>query len=589
MLDIMAPILNDSVSSEEVEDDVAFKVLNQDNLPITIRGEAILKPFGTENQKQKPNALVHPTRRVVTNLVENKQKPFAKSNGYIDHDVSDIKRNNFSNSHGNLNHTNSATKAKSEDVKTTLDTKFTRTLDAKLRKLQKEERSAKKTPVADANKKPFVTTVKKGQFLEPPPEIASLIGLRIEEPVVKKEDTRKLYAYFSQPRVLNRNPQRYVHQSRCEAAAKAAGKVTGAVIGVQKDDDEQEKTIFNKNYKDVPLPYANLMFEKRVFRGSNFAPQSCDYQDEGESAAARAAEARRRAMARRKAKNQQVRATMLRLGSPPPIHGRKHEAVQTELYLEELFVHPPVLDMCTQTDLFLDRPVSPFYVPRKSGQDAETQIYPGDLFDFDMEVQPILEVLVGKTIEQSLIEVLEEEELAALREQQRKFLEIRAAENAEAQRIEEREKRMIREKERRLRDYDEGIKIQKEMEERIAASVLMQGYLNNLLPSVLEGLESEGFLTDSIRKDVDEGFMPWLMKEVTDELQEVVSSRDLLTDIVREILENRAEIYKALNAEVIPQTEEEEGPTHDDLALLEHIKLKDEIQATETSAQPEIQ
>lgn len=98
-------------------------------------------------------------------------------------------------------------------------------------------------------------------------------------------------------------------------------------------------------------------------------------------------------------------------------------------------------------------------------------------------------------------------------------------------RIEEREKRMIREKERRLRDYDEGIKIQKEMEERIAASVLMQGYLNNLLPSVLEGLESEGFLTDSIRKDVDEGFMPWLMKEVTDELQEVVSSRDLLTGI----------------------------------------------------------
>lgn len=53
-----------------------------------------------------------------------------------------------------------------------------------------------------------------------------------------------------------------------------------------------------------------------------------------------------------------------------------------------------------------------------------------------MEVQPILEVLVGKTIEQSLIEVLEEEELAALREQQRKFLEIRAAENAEAQRWE---------------------------------------------------------------------------------------------------------------------------------------------------------
>ena len=40
------------------------------------------------------------------------------------------------------------------------------------------------------------------------------------------------------------------------------------------------------------------------------------------------------------------------------------------------------------------------------------------LFDFDLEVRPILEVLVGKTVEQALLEVMEEEELAALRVQQ---------------------------------------------------------------------------------------------------------------------------------------------------------------------------
>lgn len=63
-----------------------------------------------------------------------------------------------------------------------------------------------------------------------------------------------------------------------------------------------------------------------------------------------------------------------------------------------------------------------------------------------MEVQPILEVLVGKTVEQALIEVLEEEELAALREQQRKYIEIRAAELAETQRLEEQERRLRSEK-----------------------------------------------------------------------------------------------------------------------------------------------
>lgn len=55
-------------------------------------------------------------------------------------------------------------------------------------------------------------------------------------------------------------------------------------------------------------------------------------------------------------------------------------------------------------------------------------------------------MLVGKTIEQALIEVLEEEEIAALREQQRKFLELRAAERAEARRLEEQERRLREEK-----------------------------------------------------------------------------------------------------------------------------------------------
>lgn len=102
-------------------------------------------------------------------------------------------------------------------------------------------------------------------------------------------------------------------------------------------------------------------------------------QGDGESSAARAAEARRRAAARRKAKSQQIKSSHLKLGTPPPIQGRKHERIQTENYLEEIFVTPPVSEMCTQTDLFLERPVSPFYIPAKTGADAATQIYPGDV------------------------------------------------------------------------------------------------------------------------------------------------------------------------------------------------------------------
>ena len=46
-----------------------------------------------------------------------------------------------------------------------------------------------------------------------------------------------------------------------------------------------------------------------------------------------------------------------------------------------------------------------------------SRVYP-QLFNFDLEVRPLLEVLVGKTVEQALLEVMEEEELASLRAQQ---------------------------------------------------------------------------------------------------------------------------------------------------------------------------
>ncbi|XP_030748590.1 radial spoke head protein 3 homolog [Sitophilus oryzae] len=579
--DMIVPKL--SMSSDET-DDVAFKVLNQDNLPnIAVVGETIFKPFGND-PKVKPNLIVHPTRRVVTNLEENKQKVFAKSHGNISNNNNvnnKVLKKKFSSSYNQLNHTNSTTGIKIEDLKSQVDSKFTKTLDAKLRRLQKEEKQTKKiyqTNHVDKHRKPFVTTVPKGTFLEPPHEIEKLFNKELakctkelEASKAKKEDAKKLFTYASQPRVLNRSPAKFVHVQKC-AAALAAAKIIGSVAGLNIDDIEAAQ----KN--DQEINYSNVMFDKRVFRGSNFSQQ---HLGDGESAAARAAEARRRALARRKAKNQHYRSSQLRLGSPPPVTGRRHETIQTEDYLEELFVNPPVADMCTQTDLFLERPVSPFYIPAKTGADAETQIYPGDLFDFDMEVQPILEVLVGKTIEQALIEVLEEEELAALREQQRRFLELRAAETAEALRLEEREKRIVKEKEKRLAEHEDGVKIQKEMEERIAAAVLMQGYMADLLPSVIEGLESEGFMMDNVKEDIDESFMPWLIKEVTHELQDMVCSRDVLSDIVREILENRAEIYKALNKEVSSEETEEEGPSIEDMILQDHLKLQEELRIRE--------
>lgn len=53
-----------------------------------------------------------------------------------------------------------------------------------------------------------------------------------------------------------------------------------------------------------------------------------------------------------------------------------------------------------EPDFFIDRAPDANYIPNEKGHEKATQIFDGDddLFDFEQEVDPILQVLVGKSI-----------------------------------------------------------------------------------------------------------------------------------------------------------------------------------------------
>ncbi|KAL8573509.1 Radial spoke head protein 3 [Nucella lapillus] len=292
--------------------------------------------------------------------------------------------------------------------------------------------------------------------------------------------------------------------------------------------------------------YGNIMYDRRIVRGNTYAlqtlpaaalPDPIELQKQQEN--------RRRALARRRAKDQ------FRPKTPDAVEGRRHVYVQTELYLEELSDFVEETDMDTQTDAFLDRPPSPLFVPAKTGLDVETQIYEGDLFDFDIEVKPILEVIVGKTIEQSLLEVMEEEELYNMRQQQRIFTELRNAELVEQQRLEEQDRRHKEEKERRMKQQKEVLVKGQETAEKIAARAYAHGYLADLVPSVFGTLTETGYFFDAIERDVEQHFLPWLMEEVVDHLDRKEYGRLALDGLLREVVFQRTETYNKLEREAL--------------------------------------
>uniref|UniRef100_A0AAY4DFP7 Radial spoke protein 3 n=1 Tax=Denticeps clupeoides TaxID=299321 RepID=A0AAY4DFP7_9TELE len=196
-----------------------------------------------------------------------------------------------------------------------------------------------------------------------------------------------------------------------------------------------------------------------------------------------------------------------------PVEGRTHVAMQTELYLEELSNQSNEISVGCQTNALTDMPAT-VYCPPKSGKDASTQIEDGELFDFDTEVKSLVDVLVGKTMEQAQLEVLEEEELASLRAQQQAFIQLRNIELMEVQRLEEIQRRRNEEKERRIREHQEALEKEKETEEQIAARAFAQKYMTNLLPSIYTTLQE-----DPVEREIETVFLPYLMSEVNNSIE----------------------------------------------------------------------
>jgi hypothetical protein len=92
--------------------------------------------------------------------------------------------------------------------------------------------------------------------------------------------------------------------------------------------------------------------------------------------------------------------------------------------------HNMVDEYRLEPDYFIDRAPDAIFVPYEEGKTKATQIFEGDrdLFDFENEVEPVLQVLVGKSIEHARIEVIEEYEAMILGTHKVRFLQLKEAE-----------------------------------------------------------------------------------------------------------------------------------------------------------------
>ena len=132
------------------------------------------------------------------------------------------------------------------------------------------------------------------------------------------------------------------------------------------------------------------------------------------------------------------------------------------------------------------------------------------MFIFDDEVEPILQVLCGKTLEHSKMEVLEEEELRYMEEEQKHFKKLREEEIAEAQKLESIELRKKQEIERR-KQQQKVKKLEKiAAHKKFTCRQIAKKFFAPMTSHALVSLKERGGMVKDYDALVYEDFIPWL-------------------------------------------------------------------------------
>lgn len=194
----------------------------------------------------------------------------------------------------------------------------------------------------------------------------------------------------------------------------------------------------------------------------------------------------------------------------PPL-GCRNADVYTDENVETETDLPPCHDATTQTEFVIEKKLPDLSMPVYTGIHKETQIYASEnLFDFDYEAEPVVQVLVTRCLEESRIEVVEEEELRVLKQRQEYLKNIECKEEQERRDLENRERQKDQE------NKDKNVKRRRRKEELIdshqhmIARVYTKRFFGDVASSAFEILENMCMFMDEEEKEIKDEFMPWL-------------------------------------------------------------------------------
>ncbi|RLN13763.1 hypothetical protein BBJ28_00005174 [Nothophytophthora sp. Chile5] len=211
--------------------------------------------------------------------------------------------------------------------------------------------------------------------------------------------------------------------------------------------------------------------------------------------------------------------------------------ISLEANLVEQVVPAPERESFSQTDEFLPRSsanqanatTNDAFLRPKIGIDTSTQIEESDqLFNFDVEVLPLLNVLVNKTLAQALVEVKEEQEVQLLHRQHGVLkAEKRDAQLADRE-LEEKAKKAHRQKELVKKQKAEKQLREQVMREKLLAWQFARPLVSEAVNQATTTLQKKGVFYDPMLRDLAQ----WLARDIYEGADAKIRLRGLSSELL---------------------------------------------------------
>jgi hypothetical protein len=225
-----------------------------------------------------------------------------------------------------------------------------------------------------------------------------------------------------------------------------------------------------------------------------------------------------------------------------------------------------------EPDFYIDMAPDAIFVPELDGVDKQNQLDTKSIFDFEQEARPILQVLVGKSLDQAQVEVTEEWEYEQLAKHKAQYKQLRESELVETQRMEAANTRKNEEQDRRVLQQRTANQMTEMAQKQVLSRVFVKDYLKFFKRDNMQVLVDTGSLRSQKALSMHMDLLPKIAGQAEYEIIKKDQNIDGMNDVLHATASKIARNHKSSIMREIKRQEE--------AALQRKKEERDRIEAT---------